>query len=293
MKKLSLTLILLSMFFVGGVFAVEETTDCGIVVGKNIDEEKKGYEDLHKIYHKFMPIEAFYQVLINMKAHCCRKGIIECTKAEKDSLPEKYYPESPFLFDHLVDVSMRRLDGIAELAYGLEPDAIGKERRKYITENVANAPNGVKPSDIEKKYKAYRERTPINMETQNDINATLTKYDTLKLIDRYDTLCEITNNMYEKIKTTDRIIIGGKSDAKSFFSKCENLVSNRVKKENGYVKILMIQKANKLADETTKAYTKKHFVEEKLMNLRNIISKVKDLFKTIVQQAPASKSCSK
>lgn len=55
----------------------------------------------------------------------------------------------------------------------------------------------------------------------------------------------------------------------------------------------MVKKSSQLLDETTKAYTKKYFVEEKLMSLRNLISKVRDMFKTIVQQAPASKSCSK
>lgn len=43
------------------------------------------------------------------------------------------------------------------------------------------------------------------------------------------------------------------------------MVNERVKRENGYVKILMVQKSNQLFDESMKAYTKKHFVEEKLM----------------------------
>jgi len=55
----------------------------------------------------------------------------------------------------------------------------------------------------------------------------------------------------------------------------------------------MVQKSNQLMDESTKAYTKKYFIEEKLMALWNLIAKVKDIFKTIVQQAPASKTCSK
>lgn len=55
----------------------------------------------------------------------------------------------------------------------------------------------------------------------------------------------------------------------------------------------MVKKSNQLLDKTTKAYTQKYFVEEKLMALWNLISQVKDLFQTIVQQAPASKTCSK
>ncbi len=67
----------------------------------------------------------------------------------------------------------------------------------------------------------------------------------------------------------------------------------RVSRETEYVKLLMIKKSTQTLDETTKAYTRKYFVEEKLMALRNLISKVKDTFQTVVQQAAASKSCSK
>jgi hypothetical protein len=42
-----------------------------------------------------------------------------------------------------------------------------------------------------------------------------------------------------------------------------------------------------------KAFTQKHFVEEKLMTLWNLILKVRNVFQTIVLQAPASTSCSK
>lgn len=70
------------------------------------------------------------------------------------------------------------------------------------------------------------------------------------------------------------------------------MVKERVKRETGYIKILMVQKSNQLFTEATKAYTKKYFVEEKLMALWTLIDKVKDVFTTIVQQAPASKMCS-
>jgi len=55
----------------------------------------------------------------------------------------------------------------------------------------------------------------------------------------------------------------------------------------------MIQKANQLLDEGIKAYTQKHFVQEKMMALRNIVTRMQDVFKTMVQQAPASKTCNR
>jgi len=51
----------------------------------------------------------------------------------------KAVPASAYLFDHIIDISMRRLDAKElnengnDLIYGLKPDPAGKERRDFIT----------------------------------------------------------------------------------------------------------------------------------------------------------------
>lgn len=105
--------------------------------------------------------------------------------------------------------------------------------------------------------------------------------------DKYTTACEIVNKIYTSVANSDKTIIG-----ENFFNGCKTIVKERVKRETGYIRVLMVQKSNQLFTETTKAYTKKHFAEEKLMALWTLIDKVKDVFTTIVKQAPASKMCS-
>jgi len=68
-------------------------------------------------------------------------------------------------------------------------------------------------------------------------------------------------------------------------------VENRVERENAYTRIIMIDQSSQVLGKVTKAYTKKYFIEEKLMGLWNLITNVKYLFQTIVQQAAVSKSC--
>jgi hypothetical protein len=109
--------------------------------------------------------------------------------------------------------------------------------------------------------------------------------------DKYNKLCELNKLLYRDIQDNQAIVVGNYSESKSFYKQCENMVRERVQRETQYVKLLMIEKSTQILNETTKAYTKAHFVEEKLMGLRNIITKVKDLFQTIIQQAPASKKC--
>ncbi len=275
----------------GSVFA----DDCNLVAGQEIEWALKNYIQNFSWYQTVIPAAGFNQALINLKAYCCSQNSPNpCTQAEKDKLPKTRYPESAYFFDHLVDVTMRRLDGIASLAYNLKLDPTGKERREYITE-VAKNPSGAQGKTLEDQYKKYRS---WHIGTTKNLSTVVKIYDknnieTLSLTDKYNTLCEIIKNIYEDTGVDNRKIIWWYGDKNSFFNGCKNMIQERIKRENAYVKMLMIQKSNQLFDETTKAYTKKHFVEEKLMGLRNIIANVKDAFKTIVQQAPASKMCSK
>lgn len=287
MKKSIITTILSIVALTGSVFA----HDCGLVIEKNLEEILSNYSINYKEYTWVLPAEAFNQALINLKAYCCAQVVqTACTDKEKENLPTQY-PESAYLFDHLIDITMRRLDGITGLAYGLSPDPTALKRREEI-DKIANSAIGMQSSEIEKLYREYRQ-------LHNNENFDITNYNkndfaTFSLRDKYNTLCDILKNLYEKLKSKDSdIIIGWYLDKNSFFNGCRNLVNKRVQRENGYVKILMVQKSNQLFNETMKAYTKKHFVEEKLMGLWTLINKVKDMFKTIVQQAPASKTCSK
>jgi hypothetical protein len=282
---IAITTIVITITTTGKIFA----HDCGIVAGGGIQGVLSNYKNFN--YTKVVPEVALEKALTNLKAYCCAQTI-PCSDDEVSTLPE-VYPESPYFFDQLLDVTMRRLDGTQSLAYGLVPDPAGKQRREFITE-VANDPNGAQAKAIEKNYASYR---TLHLKTKVDIiAANFDKENTaeISLGDKYNNVCKLMKIIYEKLQEKDNpIIIWLTSENNSFFKKCENLVAYRVSRENAYVKLLMIKKSSQLMDETTKAYTKKYFVEEKLMSLWTLISKVKDVFQTIVQQAAASKTCSK
>lgn len=287
MKKLVLTAIISLIAISGSAFA----QDCNLISAWNLGIIKD-YTSFK--YKNVVPQEAMQQALANLKAYCCKQFISTnpVCKAGKGKLSTSY-PESAYLFDQLLDVTMRRLDGIKSLAYGLNPDPAGKERRDLITK-TANTAEGAQAITIESSYKEYR---TLHQKETMDLDQVAANYlgknsPTLSLLDKYNKLCNLMKDIYLNLQEYPTII-WWKFENNSFFSACEGRVQDRIKRENTYVKMLMIQKSNQLLDETTKAYTKKHFVEEKLMGLRNIIANVKDTFKTIVQQAPASKMCSK
>lgn len=265
----------------GSTFAAN---DCNIIVWSGVEAivsiyGKRGYTNV-------LPTEAFQQAVINLKAYCCSKGdLVECSEKEKDNVSKWLYPESEFFFDHLFDVAMRRLDGVTGLAYNLTPDPTGLERRTKITE-IAKSATGTQAREIEGLYTGYRTLHKYTWDIL--INGYNKNIATVSLGDKYNTICGLMKDIYDKIVNTNKIVLWN-----NFLNRCENIVKERTKRENGYTKILMVQKSNQLLDEGIKAYTKKYYVQEKLMTLWNLITKVKDMFKTIVQQAPVGQTCSK
>lgn len=285
MKKTILASIIGLIAITGSVFADD---DCGLVVGKSLEGTMQHYQTFS--YKTVISEAAFRQALINLKAYCCTK--VRSCKDEKDKIKEKPYPPSAYFFDHLFDVTMRRLDGVQSLAYGVEVDPAGKAWREYINQ-VASDPNGTQAMKLESTYTGYRTLHTKTTKNLDDVIARFsnTNSETLSLGDKYNKVCELMKVIYESFQDQP-IIIWSKFETKSFFRKCDNLVAYRVSRENSYVKLLMIKKSTQLLSNTTQAYTKTYFVEEKLMALRSLISKVKDAFQTVVQQAAASKSCS-
>lgn len=156
MKK---TLVAIIVFFIattGSVFAINN--DC------NINTTINNYQNFK--YKDVIPEEAFKQAITNLKAYCCTKvDPSVCTVAEKKSIKEPY-PKSAYFFDQLLDVTMRRLDGVSSLAYNLVPDKAGKARRDYITK-VANNPDVELAKTIESTYKDYR---TLHKEFTNDLD---------------------------------------------------------------------------------------------------------------------------
>ncbi|MEI8091154.1 MAG: hypothetical protein WCG98_02660 [bacterium] len=56
---------------------------------------------------------------------------------------------------------------------------------------------------------------------------------------------------------------------------------------------MMIKAANESIHTTTQAYTMNYFMQEKIAGLLSTMNKLRGLFSTLAQQAPASKSARK
>jgi hypothetical protein len=114
MKK-TIGTIMIVLGSIGGAFINAEGSkinDCNIVFGSNaINGVTYGFSQ--KPYKEVLSVSGFKQALTNLKAYCCKNpDLLNCPKEEADKLPQEYFPASESLFDHLLDVAIRRLDGI-------------------------------------------------------------------------------------------------------------------------------------------------------------------------------------
>ena len=147
MKKILCFILSIFTLYLGTAFAINTgTNDCSVL---NIQDWN--YTSLPKWkYTSIMPEESFKKVFDNLRAACCKWEIHNYC----DGINIEWnFPDSVFLFDHLLDVYLRRLDAKwqddnwEDLMYWLQADEKWKERRDAISD-IWNNSEGTPPLQI-------------------------------------------------------------------------------------------------------------------------------------------------
>ncbi len=250
--------------------------DCSFV---DSDKEKKVPVKYSAVFSK----EDFNRAVDNLRAYCCNNypEMPVCNLAnEVDD-----YPQSEYLYDHLVDVAFRKLDGFTwNYVYGLEPDILWLEWRKIITKVSLSITWDIagriwEEYDKYRKLKWYKYNSGFLLDYNN--------IEKVSLSDKYYFVCDIIKDLINE----DMIWREKLSDV--YYDKCRAMAYKRIEDENLYVKTVMINASNQLLKSSFDAYLIKYFVQEKLSALKAKIVEFMNIFYTIYKQAPASKSCSK
>jgi len=302
--------------FLNKTFALA-ANDCDVITGNIANFKSIVFKNI-ALEGKILPISNVYsgdaldRAIRNLTAYCCKDILKQWNKGPdarcKDSgkLPDDW-PDSPYLFDHLVDVGLRRLDVLNNYS-DVQPDPTWYARRTFIT-GVATNPSIIVPKTITDAYSKYRTLSgawmfkKIHLKIEN-MDATelwklqnfLTGYNNenkISLADKYNNLCRIARNIYEK-KPWQKITIWGDklSKGRSYYTDCQNMVAKRINQENTYVKGILINKATDMLQKNFQAIHKQ-FVQDKLTTLQTTISNIRDMIQTVVNQAPYCAKCSK
>ncbi len=287
MKKICVLIVVL-FSLVSVTFAADTDWDCSIIFSKNDILSKWDENNENEIVANLaqaMPRKALEKAFDNLNAYCCATKKTKNCNITNDN---KFYPESIFLFDHILDVYLRRLDAKQQndnwddLLYDLEPDLSGKDWRDFIT-NRANDINGSLPLEINEKYKnmwTYTQNISqfsSNYWTDMDnwkisVENAIKLNDSRTLRDKYNLACDVAkyigelNTGWIRIQTSEANKITTQE-----YVLCKNLTNNRIQNENIYTKTVLMQKANVLLWSNMKSYLGNYFVSNKLSDLQKLV----------------------
>lgn len=271
-KKIIWWIVFLIPLFLGFSFA---KTDCDTILSDNVTPSWVAFSP-------FLSLDDLKIAQNHLRSYCCLENLYRWNCENLD-----VWPESPYWYDHLIDVWLRKLD--AEMMYpGMIPDPLGKEWREFV-KDIDYKKN---VSWFGEKYKQYRTiKQPYLYElyeTNKDPVSLLWNISWYSLHDKYINYCLVAMLMYYQLAPTNHIDI----EADGYYGRCFSLVSSRIRQETSLAILISQYNATTLLLDGFTSYTK-YFVENRLMKLLDKLSTLSSLFDILLQQAPLSSYCQK
>ncbi|MDR2540445.1 MAG: hypothetical protein LBD11_01335 [Candidatus Peribacteria bacterium] len=261
-----------------------------------------------RTYDNIIDKDSLNAAFLNLKANCCANAEFKgensnSCKQDVDYLPTNT-PKSYYLYDHLLDITMRRLDGIknGNLNPQAQLDPLGQERRELITK-IMEAEKGTTPGIITTFYEKYRTINSNNLligfeqdssksanyyttqMTTGENKAKLENYNNRTLAERYKNVCNLVGYTYFLFRgdTNAKAV----SDTKSRLlngNRCTNLINMRLNVETIYVKNVTIQKSNQALTDTVKGYFT--YINTRLSDLQTLMQQSKISRTRVVKAIP-------
>lgn len=239
--------------------------------------------------------EGLHRALINLKSHCCSSNLLNDNSIIKKSCEEdsiliknrSNFPQSAFLFDHLVDVMMRRLN--VDGNYNEVPvDEKAKERRG-ITDQIGKQREWALPSTLLNTYNDNRSLQPhLHIPLYNwvspqeykqsieEIEKTrfpFSKYRERNLNTRYSNLCQSAIYLMTLLPIdfqSEEILLAQRA--------CNNLIQKTIDNEVYMLSNLIIHKSDLLLLQEMKQYTDQYLINTRATKLlENLTSAISNL----------------
>lgn len=243
-------------------------------------------------YENIYPKEWLKRAILNLKAYCCKNNLVWKNYCESNWLMLDSYPESKFLYDHLIDIWLRRLDAKENLMYkwidsNIELDKAWKERRKFITDK-AESKDWTTATDLLPKIKEQRILSQLSWSKlpkrenwnykenyENERKVFATNYDNIPLINRYSNACEISAYLYFQIWWNLWI------ETIDWYNKCKNLTDNIIRRNIIQIKAIILKKSNKLLYDSIDSFISNYFSQNRLVKLKETILWIVQAFNSV------------
>lgn len=325
-------------------FSLADNSDCGNfatlsykqdwnnwfkVITESRNTSKNKYSNFLSIEQQNAIIdnESLNTAMLNLQKYCCEHGDSNKSRwIDQNSevcIEDKVFfnnnaLESPYLFDHLFDVMMRRLAWLTweKNIYentNMTVDDKGNERRERITEKAQNT-WGTTPQIIIDKYVTSRKKSPPNLgydissqiyasfwdlsdeafltyvswqwssEESKKVANAIKNYSERTIYDRYINACAMTEYFYSLLHVWVNSSDRSKTINRVSNWACHNKVQTQISAENAYVKLVIQQASNLFLSNYIKWYM--DYLRGRSSNVREKQTKIKNNFLDIVNAVP-------
>lgn len=262
MYKYSIGIVFMTIIFVWFSYGQRDGDgDCGMVKWWNIVFVERN--------PALLPKEAVIRASKNLRSFCCEQKMIRNTETnteickDQDLPANKQFPQSQYLFDHLVDIMLRRLDGNPDLIY---PD-------------VPLHPRGKIWREIIRQYAVVPEwKSPAQL-----INISMDDWVAPKpdgLIKLYGSVCSTAYSYYTSLAASKESP-GAQVTAKTAIDICPTLVQSIVQYELMYIRMIIDLLANRSLWHSMSTYLKDYYANNRLVNLQSTINEMVGAFTTV------------
>lgn len=267
--------------------------------------------------------ESINTAILNLKKYCCEKELwwldmkLETCENVKTFFNDNII-DSPYLFDHLFDVVMRRLSGLTGeydiyTKTNMSWDSLWLERRSWINSQAENV-SWANPQILIDKYQQFWQ--PSSPQSWYDISEKLSatfrdlsdqdfltyvsgqwwsdesvhiaevlkNYDSWTLYDRYNNACAITQYLYALLD----LWVSSEDKVRTINNlarwACKQVVKSQIDNENSYVKLVILQAGNLFLHNYRQWYIS--YLYERGKTLMNTWRDVSDKFLDVVRGVP-------
>jgi len=267
--------------------------------------------------------ESLNTAMLNLKKYCCEKGIwwpgvTDTNTCDNDKeLYNDNIIDSPYLFDHIFDVIMRRLSGLTgeyDIYTKLDMWSDDKwlEWREWINSKAQDL-SWANPQIINDKYEEFWKKSSPNLwyditeevsgnfgkddneflnyvsghwgsEESESVAEALKNYDKWTLYDRYDNACAVTQYLYSLLNSAPRS--EDKNRVINTLSKwiCSKIVKNQIESEATYVQVTKLQAGNLFLQNYRQWYIS--YLYDRSQNLQKTWSDATDRLLDVVRGVP-------
>lgn len=307
--------------------AEEQFTDCDLIMW-DIYEWNHSFKTVDKVwitndypYSNFLTKaeqkaiidkESLDRAILNLKKYCFKNANDEqrkwrnnlYKKDQRNIERESNTLDSPYLFDHIFDILMRKYAWFTWEVYNLEVDWSGAEWRKIMTE-IATSTWGSNPQDTINKYNSFRytnSKYDINSKIEdvfitnhnnvwafiawnwgNDgkrIAESLKNYKKRTLTDKYNNACWLSIYLYS-------LLLNWSSDAQRIIKnieKCNTIAKSQIDKETAYTNLVIQRSSDLFQKNYVDAYTE--YLNDRKDKLQKKRKDTADKFKFVSKAVP-------